>query len=157
MIAVSNTSPLILLDKIDCLWILGRLFEKVYIAPSVNKEWLRPGDYTSPEWLVVSELSQEALSKAEKLYQDIDKGEADAIALFADIHGSDILLLDDMKAQNHAKAKGLPVVGTAGVLITAKKKCIISGVKPLLEELKKHRYYLSESLYKEVLILADEI
>ena len=74
MIAVSNTSPLILLDKINCLWILGKLFEKVYISQSVNREWLRPGDYITPDWLVVSDLSDRVLSQAEKLYQDMDRG-----------------------------------------------------------------------------------
>lgn len=155
MIAVSNTSPLILLDKINCLWILGKLFEKVYIPQSVNKEWLRPGDYVTPECVVVSELSQESLSKAERLYQDLDRGEADAIALFSDTH-RDILLLDDLKARKYAKSLGLSVAGTVGILITAKRKGMISELKPMLEDLKKHRYYLSENIYNEALILANE-
>lgn len=51
MIAVSNTSPLILLDKTGYLWILERLFKKVIIPPAVDKEWLRPGGYIVPQWL----------------------------------------------------------------------------------------------------------
>jgi predicted nucleic acid-binding protein len=49
MIAVSNTSPLILLDKAKCLWVLGKLFKKVIIPPAVNTEWLRPGGYVVPD------------------------------------------------------------------------------------------------------------
>lgn len=110
MIAVSNTSPLILLDKINCLWILGKLFGKIYIPQ---------------------------------------------LALFSDTH-RDILLLDDLKARKYAKSLGLSVAGTVGILITAKRKGMISELKPMLEDLKKHRYYLSENIYNEALILANE-
>jgi predicted nucleic acid-binding protein len=43
MLAVSDTSPLVLLDKAGHLWILGKIFEKVFIPPAVDAEWLRPG------------------------------------------------------------------------------------------------------------------
>jgi hypothetical protein len=46
MMAVSNTSPLILLDKVGHLFLLEQLFTKVIIPPAVDKEWLRPGGYT---------------------------------------------------------------------------------------------------------------
>lgn len=46
MIAVSNTSPLILLDKVGYLWILGKLFSKIIIPPSVDKEWLKIMGYS---------------------------------------------------------------------------------------------------------------
>jgi hypothetical protein len=43
MMTVSNTSPLILLDKVGHLFLLEQLFQKVIIPPAVDKEWLRPG------------------------------------------------------------------------------------------------------------------
>lgn len=36
--AVSNTSPLVLLDKAGHLWILEKLFKKVVILPAVDIE-----------------------------------------------------------------------------------------------------------------------
>jgi hypothetical protein len=155
MIAISNTSPLILLDKVDCLWVLGKLFEKVYISPSVNKEWLRPGDYITPQWIIVSDLDTNAISQAEKMCRWMDKGEADTIALSSVIQ-TDFLLLDDLKARRHTKALGLPVTGTVGVLVIAKRKGLVAEVKPLLEELKKHRFYLSDDIYAEALKLCSE-
>ena len=65
MVAVSNTSPLVLLDKAGYLWILGKLFKKVIIPPAVDVEWLRPGGYVVPQWLSVATLSKEALTAAE--------------------------------------------------------------------------------------------
>lgn len=62
---VSNASPLILLDKIGHLWILGRLFQRVIISLAVNAEWLRPGGYKTPEWLSVKTLSPERCDNIE--------------------------------------------------------------------------------------------
>lgn len=155
MIAVSNTSPLILLDKINHLWILGSLFKEVVISPSVNKEWLRPTGYVMPEWMIVSPLLEKAKSIAKKLYKELDKGEAEAIALFKTIK-ADWLLIDDLKGRRYAKSLGLPVVGTAGLLITAKQKGFVPEVKSIFDALKKHRYYLSDDILKKAIDLANE-
>ncbi len=155
MIAVSDTSPLILLDKIDRLWILGKLFEKVFIPSAVDMEWLRPGGYVVPEWLSAVILSPEAASVAEDLYQKLDRGEAAAIALFSSIK-ADSLLLDDLNGRRVAKTMGLPVAGTLGVLITAKLKGMIPELAPLLNALKKHRFYIADEVLKKALILVHE-
>ena len=71
-----------LFDKAGHLWILGKLFEKVFIPPAVDAEWLRSGGYVIPQWLSLSTLSQDTVSVAKDLYQKIDKGEAEAIAFY---------------------------------------------------------------------------
>ncbi len=155
MVAVSNTSPLVLLDKAGYLWILGKLFKKVIIPPAVDVEWLRPGGYVVPQWLSVATLSQDALTTAKDLSQKIDKGEAEAMALFSSIK-ADWLLLDDLNGRRIAKAMGLPVVGTLGILITAKRKGIIPEITAVLEILKQHRFYVSDEILQKALILANE-
>jgi len=82
MIVISDTSPLILLDKINHLWVLEKLFNKVLIPPAVDSEWLRPGGYITPEWLSVVQLSPEAENTARDLATKIDRGEAEVIALY---------------------------------------------------------------------------
>lgn len=155
MTAVSNTSPLVLLDKAGHLWILGKLFEKVSIPPAVDAEWLRPGGYVVPQWLTVETLSPDTISVAQDLYQKIDKGEAEAIALFSSMK-ADFLLIDDLNGSRQAKAMGLPVVGTLGILIAAKRKGIIPEITTVLEILKQHRFYASDEVLKRALILAGE-
>jgi len=155
MIAVSNTSPLVLLDKAGHLWILGKLFEKVFIPLAVDAEWLRPGRYVVPQWLYVATLSQDTVSIAKDLYQKIDKGEAEAIALFSSMK-ADLLLIDDLNGRRQAKAMGFPVVGTLGILIAAKRKGIIPEITAVLEILKQHRFYVSDEVLKRALILAGE-
>lgn len=155
MITVSNTSPLILLEKPECLWILGRLFEKVFIPPAVDAEWLRPGGYVVPKWLSVAALSPDAKSVAKDLYQKLDKGEAEAIALFLSIK-ADRLLLDDLNGRRVAKAMGIPIVGTLGILVAAKQKGIIPKLVPVLNVLKKHRYYIADEILQRALVLVNE-
>ncbi len=155
MIAVSNTSPLILLEKAGYLSVLGKLFEKLIIPPEVDKEWLRPGNYVVPDWLCVSSLSDDAVSYAENLYRKMDKGEAEAIALFSEIKAN-FLLLDDLKGRRYADYQGLPIVGTVGLLITAKKKGLISELRPVLEILKTQKIRLSDDVFRKALMLANE-
>jgi uncharacterized protein len=155
MTAVSNTSPLILLEKTDHLWILEKLFTKVLIPPAVDREWLRPGGYVLPQWLSVTALSRQAASVAEGLHQKIDVGEAEAIALFSTAK-ADWLLLDDLKGRTQAASMGLPVIGTVGILIIAKKKGLIPAIQPVLNILKKHRFYLSDEVLAKALALTGE-
>jgi predicted nucleic acid-binding protein len=88
-------------------------------------------------------------------YQKIDKGEAEAIALFSSME-VDFLLVDDLKGRRQAKAMGLPVAGTLGILIAAKRKGLISEISAVLEILKQHRFYVSDEVLKRALILAGE-
>lgn len=73
MIAVSNTSPLILLEKADHLWLLEKIFNKVRIPPSVNKEWLRPVEYTIPDMKLIDYLNNIGLGIEIKVYPKIKK------------------------------------------------------------------------------------
>lgn len=155
MKAVADTSPLILLEKAGCLWILGKLCQTVVIPPAVDQEWLRPGGYELPGWLHVSDLTPEAKITAEKLTEKLDKGEAEAIALFQSI-GADLLLLDDLKGRKEAITRKLSVTGTVGVLVAAKRKGLIAELGPILDILKKQRYYLSDDLFAKALMLAGE-
>lgn len=155
MIAVSNTSPLILLDKVKHLHILGKMFSKVIIPDAVDKEWLRPGGYFVPAWLQVISVPAEAQDNAENLCKKIDAGEAEAISLFSAIR-ADVLILDDLNGRRHANAVGLPVIGTLGILVNAKQKKIIPSLAPVLDALKEHRYYIDDELLKCALAIAQE-
>ncbi len=156
MIAVSDTSPLILLDKIGHLSILGKLFQKIIIPPSVDAEWLRPGGYHPPEWLFLESLSTEASDISNELSQKIDKGEAEAIALFSTMK-VDFLLLDDLKGRQVAKSKGFSVVGTLGILVSARQKGFINNLRTTVEALQRQRFYITDEVLKKALTLVDEL
>ena len=155
MMVVSNTSPLILLDKVGHIHLLERLFQKVIIPPAVDMEWLRPGGYRVPSWLSIEPLSPEAQKIAEDLRSKIDPGEAEAIALCS-TNSTGWVILDDLKARNLAKSMGMQVTGTLGILTVAKKKGMIPALKPLLELLKKHRFYVADDVVAAALSLVGE-
>lgn len=67
-----------------------------------------------------------------QLEKELDKGEAESIALAYSIK-ADYLLIDEIKGRTIAEKLGLKIVGLIGVLIEAKNKNIISTVKPLLD------------------------
>jgi|SRR5208337_1920131 len=155
MMTVSNTSPLILLDKVGHLFLLEQLFQKVIIPPAVDKEWLRPGGYIVPSWLSVEPLTPEAQKISYDLRNIIDLGEAEAIALCS-VMKLGWIILDDTKARQQAKSIGLQVIGTLGILTVAKKKGMIPAVKPLLEMLKMHRFYVADDVLAAALALVGE-
>ena len=52
--------------------------------------------------------------------------------------------------------RGIGVIGTGGVLITAKKQGLVDAVKPLLLQMKANGYRMSEALIVAILERCDE-
>lgn len=69
---------------------------------------------------------------------------------------ADLVILDDNAAKKTAKYLGLPVTGTLGVLIKAKRMGIIESVKPLITELRKNGFHVSGTVERMVLEQAGE-
>jgi len=90
-----------------------------------------------------------------RLSTEINRGEAEAIALCRQ-KKIDLLIIDDLKGRNKAKAMGLKVIGVGGILIEAKRRGLIPQLKPVLDELIKARYRIDENLYFLLLTKAGE-
>lgn len=88
------------------------------------------------------------------LFDVLGKGEASAIILASQLKAG--LLIDEKLGRKVARKMQLPIIGTAGVLLLAKEKNLILEIAPLIFELKKSGYYLSEELINTVLIRAQE-
>jgi predicted nucleic acid-binding protein len=67
------------------------------------------------------------------------------------------ILLDDDPARKLAGQLGLPVIGTAGVLILAKERRLIPAVRSSLDALIKNRFFLAQTVYELILMRAEEI
>lgn len=144
---VADSTCLIGLERINHLYILRGLFEKISIPPEVEKE---SGD--SADWINVEQPRNPLLVFSLNLL--LDAGEAEAIALGG--LKKCRIILDDKQARNVAKRMGLTVIGTVGVLIRAKEAGIVKAVKPLIEELEANHFYIGESLKGEALKIAGE-
>ena len=64
----------------------------------------------------------------------LDNGESEAIALSLQL-GADFLVMDEWKGRRVAQEMGLQIIGVVGILTAAKRKAVISEVKPILDEL----------------------
>ena len=67
-----------------------------------------------------------------------------------------LLIMDDLRGRNAAQHARLGVVGTAGLLLLAKRQGHIATVKPLLLGLRKNGYFLSQRLIDGALAQAGE-
>ncbi len=82
-------------------------------------------------------------------------GEIEAIAL-ADQCRAALLLVDDLAARRVALGLGLPIVGTAGILLLAKRAGSIPSVRDPLDALRRQGFRLRQDVYEQVLLDAGE-
>jgi uncharacterized protein len=161
VIVVSDASPIIGLSAVDKLDLLRQLYGKVLIPESVAREIAaggqgRPGaaELEIADWMEVRPAGDLFLARA--LDREIDRGEAEAIALAVDLQ-ADLLLADERRARRVAERLGLPVVGVLGVLIEGKQKGFISAVQPILDDLLANAgFRISPRLYSLVIRVAEE-
>ncbi len=148
-IIVSDTSCLILLEKLNLLYILKELFEVITITPEIEKEY----GQQLPDWIKVVAVQNTVLPIL--LQSTLDLGEASAIALAIEQQNC-LLILDDNKARKTATRLGINYVGTLGLLVEAKEAGLIPLVKPVLEQIKMTNFRVAENLEKQLLKLAGE-
>ena len=146
---VSDTSCLILLEKIGALDLLKGLFGTVLTTPEVEKEF----GHSLPNWFTIVETT-------DKKYQTIiettvDKGEASTIALAMELKDC-LLIIDDKKGRILATQLGLTITGTIGILLRAKQTGLILELKPILEKIKKTNFRITSRLESLILKQAGE-
>jgi predicted nucleic acid-binding protein len=159
--AVADTSPLILFARAGRLPLLREMFREIWIPPTVTREAFldhpsRPGAAELAaalgDWLHEQAPSDE--HAVALLAASVDRGEAEAIVVARE-HGL-ILLIDDLAGRRAAEARGMAIIGSAGVLGLAKRNGLLSSVQPALDELLQVGLRLSVSLYRQILADADE-
>ncbi|HSS47359.1 MAG TPA: DUF3368 domain-containing protein [Thermoanaerobaculia bacterium] len=152
---VVNASPLIFLAQIDALPLLKKLADEVLVPFSVRDEVLVPAGQKLPielpDWL---SLRGDLPLPPEIAGWDLGAGESQVLA-HALRSGSEAVL-DDFEGRQCARALGVPMTGTLGVILRAKKSRLIPVARPLLEELLRRGLYLSRELLDKALREVDE-
>ena len=146
---ISNISPLIALSNIGELEVLRFLFGKIIIPKAVHEEYRKP----LPEWMEVKEVKNKILVRL--LGEKLHKGEAETIALALE-ENADLVIIDDKKARVEAKKLGLRIIGTAGILLLAKRRGYYKEIKPLINKLLEKGFRLSEEVVEKILKEAGE-
>jgi hypothetical protein len=153
-IVVSNTAPLIALTDIGHLELLRRLFEVVTIPHAVRSEVVsEPGNSALKSAIDSGWIRVQAVADAlavQLLRETLDEGESEAIVLAQEVKAQWVIL-DDLAARNRAQSLNLPIVGTLGILLMAKDAGYLSAVKPLLHDLGRANFRMSDVLFEQVL------
>ena len=152
---VVNTTPLIALSHVDQLDVLRRLYgeiiipEAVYGELSIKTESIcKKAVDNSLEWIRIKSINNEM---AKAMYKtQLHDGEVEVMILSKEI-AADVVIIDDANAKKHAKYLGLPVTGTLGVLIKAKREGYINELKPIFTQMVENGIYISQSLMESCL------
>lgn len=156
MSVVSNASPLINLAWIGKLDLLRQLYGELTIPGAVWQEVVvegigQPGadDVKAATWIKTQAVKNRELVRA--LQQELDAGEAEAIALALEIE-AELLLMDERLGRETARHLGLNYTGLIGILVEARHKGLVGAVKPQLDALRDLAgFRVSEALYARVL------
>ena len=160
MIIVSDTTPLSELAKVGQVALLQDVFRQVIIPKEVHDELTR-GTHAAiaalqaVDWIEVRSLSNSQKVSTLRTQTQLGLGECGAIILAEEL-GADRLLLDDQEARREALSRNLPVIGTVGVWLLAKRRGLIPSVKQILDDLIAQGTYISQKLYQDVLTQAQE-
>jgi len=153
-----NTGPLIALSTCGCCDLLKVLHAPVVVAEAVMAEFLRGGKEkpaglpSAPDWLEVHPLRA---VPPFLLAEHLDAGEAAAIALAIE-RSIPLVAIDERRGRMVARALGLRVVGSVGILLRAKREGLIPAVKPRFDAMRAGGVWLSQRLLDQALRQAGE-
>jgi uncharacterized protein len=119
---ISNTTPIISLMKIDKLFLLKELYQKVIIPASVFKE-IENGkekpyyqDLKQFSWIEIQSIKNQP---SLRYIFDLDEGEAEVLILADEIH-ADLIIMDEALGRRYTKQLDFKLTGTLGILLKAK-------------------------------------
>jgi predicted nucleic acid-binding protein len=149
---VADSSPLVILAKLDCFDLLNQLFSRLYISAEVHYELVIAGaglpgasQVSSAEWIEVKRVRGSAdLFSAQQRY-GLGPGEMSTIILGKEL-GARPLLIDDYKARKLAKAEGLEILGSVGLLETFYLRHYLTDLRSVFRQLLTHNVYIDQRL-----------
>lgn len=152
MTAVSDSSPLIVLAKLGCFDLLKRLFPQLYISTEVHQEVVIAGaglpgasEVAGAQWIEVRQLGDQAGPSAALKTLALGAGEFSTILLAREL-SADAVLLDDYNARKVARAQGLNVRGTVGLLETFYERGYLSDLRAVFLKLIERDVYVDRRL-----------
>ncbi len=158
---VADSGPLIALAVADCLPLMLNHYE-LLVPQAVITECTE--DPYAPGAAVIAVCAQHAHCRT-IAFEDIAPLDAayamglgsgeQAVLSYAAMHNY-VALIDERKARCIAKRLGVPLIGSASMVLMLKQRGEISSVKPVLSAWQAHGYFVSKQLQAQILKLADE-
>jgi uncharacterized protein len=155
MIVVADTSPPLHLARIGQLDLIPAVVGRVTMPRAVWAELVHPG--TRPVVVAALEAATWIDLAEDPAASDLglDPGETAAILLAEQLH-ADALLIDERRGRAVAGARGIPVIGTLGVVAGARRLGVVDRAGPVVEALRADGFWLSDALVGEFLRGLDE-
>lgn len=151
---IINASPLIFLSRSHHLLLLKSFADEVWVPEPVAEEILQRGqkDITAQaikkiSWLVPQPVEHIPISILE---WRLGAGESAVLALGLAHSGTEVVI-DDLAGRKCAASLGIPVRGTLGLVLTAKKRGIIPEARPVIEDMMNAGLYLSRQVLEQAL------
>lgn len=160
---VSDASPLIVIAKSGLLPVLTALVEEVVIPETVYAECTveisLPGARAVRAAVETGQIHVRPDAKGPSdepgdELAGLDAGELAAIHMATALECP--VLMDERLGRQVAKRRGITVIGSAGLLLAAKKRGLVPAVAPILDQWQQSGYFLSASVVKAVLDRAGE-
>jgi predicted nucleic acid-binding protein len=152
--AVVNASPLICLSRAGLADLLRQAAQTIVVPAAVAREILArgPRDVTaaalaSSTWL--TQVEDLAIPPG-ILAWDLGDGESSVLA-WALAHPGTRAVIDDLEGRRCAESLGIPLRGTVGRVLRARRAGLIESARDALERLRRGGMYLSDQICAKVL------
>jgi predicted nucleic acid-binding protein len=146
---VVNASPLIVLFKASLAHLLPQVFTEVLVPGAVWDEVIAGGPndmaaqgLATTDWAKRIEVA--AVDPA-VLAWNLGQGESEVLSVALD-HSGYRAVIDDAAARRCARTLQVPILGTGGVLVLAKRRGWIPSVGSSLQELRDAGLWLSDDI-----------
>lgn len=156
--AAVDASPLIFLSRAGQLPLLKLAAAQVHVPTPVLQELSRGPDDQAiravEEALWLGILPEQEIPP-EVAGWSLGFGESSVLAWCLKAPGR-VAIIDDLSARRCAEELGIPLRGTLGLVLLAKRRGIITAARPLLEELRRTGMYLSDRVLDRALARVGE-
>jgi len=150
---ILDASPIILLGKAGLLKIISSL-ASLWIVPDgviAEIEAKRPIDSYITDLETNSKVSKEAIDVLNPVITtwDLGRGETEVLSLAMQLTDAKAVL-DDLQARKCAALLQIPLIGSIGLMVMAKRNGYIDDVKPEFEKLVKAGMHIDAKVLDEI-------
>jgi predicted nucleic acid-binding protein len=152
---VTNASPLIALANAGALDLLEKLPAQLVVPEAVVEEILAGPDDPARRVLASGWGLRRTATVPEIVSEwGLGKGESAVLALAVELDAT--AALDDRSARRCAKALGVSVIGTFGVIVRAKRRGLIPAAQPVMRAVVSAGLYYSDDAIEMLLASVGE-
>lgn len=159
-VAIINASPFILLSKSGSIDLLPQLFSTLLMPEAVFAEISLGRDAASDIaddarklWLDIIEVP----IHADVSVWNLGDGESEVLSHVFSEKLLYLALIDDRMARKCAESLGIRTMGTAGLIVSAKRNGLLPTVRPTIENLIEKGLYLSDEIIRSIYMEAGEV